>query len=498
MKYVLVARKTILKLTKELPIKQKRVLMLHYGLEDGVSHSFTDIGSLLHCSKQNVQKLEVNALKNLLSRVQELDYDIYDIDMLKKSFVYYDRKKLFLCSILDCSYDELMQLMKTLNDQTQYYPILFKVYGPNLDEEQDLDNLTYPERCLYFRAFNMLKKNYQKLFIENKAPQAFYVNHTLKEIIGCTDEQLNTLIKYIRLNTSVYAIMQKAFGEDFKEKFKKANLSDSEYTIFRECVLRLKEHYKYLFVKRQMRNHICYHNKKLFEILGCNPEDITDLNKYLNEKDYLLMQQAFGQNLDEEYQKNNISKGKRGNLTPIVAHLFNKYHEDMPLNNIEINEDIRKNLIFNMFLNFLPNTYALIITSYLKKGDTNYLTIKYNVNVLEINRIIANYLTWFNEILTSYENIFGLPMPKKIEEQLVNFNFSSWENILLWFLPDDIKKIMASYNNREEILWDNDSLDKITKALTWFWMVQEAFKNIYQNEIPIRKENEFLLKLAKR
>ena len=184
MKYVLVTRKTILKLTKELPIKQKRVLMLHYGLEDNVSHSFADIGRLLHCSKQNVQQLEVNALKNLLIRVQELDYDIYDIDMLKKSFVYYDRKKLFLCSILDCSYDELMQLMKTLNNQTQYYPILFKVYGPNLDEEQDLDNLTYPERCLYFRALNMLKKNYQKLFIESKAPQSFYVNHTLKEIIG--------------------------------------------------------------------------------------------------------------------------------------------------------------------------------------------------------------------------------------------------------------------------------------------------------------------------
>ena len=209
------------------------------------------------------------------------------------------------------------------------------------------------------------------------------------------------------------------------------------------------------------------------------------------------MQQAFGPNLDEVYQKNNISKRKRDNLTPIIANLFNKYHETIPLDNIEITEDIRKNLIFNVFLNFLPKVYTLIITSYLENGDSNYLANKYNVNVLEIKRIVTNYLTWFNQILISYENLFGMPIPKEIEEQLMNLNFSSWENILLWFLPDDVKKIMASYNNKEEILWDNDSLVKITKALTWFWIVQDSFKNIYQNEIPIRKENEFLLKLVK-
>ncbi len=56
---------------QDLGERERDILKLRYGLLDGTSHSLTEIGELLHVSRERVRQIEIKALQKL--RVKSSD-----------------------------------------------------------------------------------------------------------------------------------------------------------------------------------------------------------------------------------------------------------------------------------------------------------------------------------------------------------------------------------------------------------------------------------------
>ena len=60
-----VLRQKLLEAIEDLPPKEKRIIMLRYGLEDGVMHTLEEIGKIFGITRERVRQLEIKALERL-------------------------------------------------------------------------------------------------------------------------------------------------------------------------------------------------------------------------------------------------------------------------------------------------------------------------------------------------------------------------------------------------------------------------------------------------
>lgn len=60
-----ILRKKLLEVIESLPPKEKRIIMLRYGLEDGVMHTLEEIGKIFGITRERVRQLEIKALERL-------------------------------------------------------------------------------------------------------------------------------------------------------------------------------------------------------------------------------------------------------------------------------------------------------------------------------------------------------------------------------------------------------------------------------------------------
>jgi len=60
-----ILRKKLLEAIEDLPPKEKRIIMLRYGLEDGVYHTLEEIGKIFGITRERVRQLEIKALEKL-------------------------------------------------------------------------------------------------------------------------------------------------------------------------------------------------------------------------------------------------------------------------------------------------------------------------------------------------------------------------------------------------------------------------------------------------
>ncbi|MFH7882397.1 MAG: sigma-70 family RNA polymerase sigma factor [Candidatus Aenigmatarchaeota archaeon] len=60
-----VLRKRLLEAIEDLPPKEKRIIMLRYGLEDGIMHTLEEIGKIFGITRERVRQLEIKALERL-------------------------------------------------------------------------------------------------------------------------------------------------------------------------------------------------------------------------------------------------------------------------------------------------------------------------------------------------------------------------------------------------------------------------------------------------
>ena len=60
-----VLKNRLLEAIEELPPKEKRIIMLRYGLEDGVMHTLEEIGKIFGITRERVRQLEIKALERL-------------------------------------------------------------------------------------------------------------------------------------------------------------------------------------------------------------------------------------------------------------------------------------------------------------------------------------------------------------------------------------------------------------------------------------------------
>lgn len=58
--------KNVQKMLDSLNPRQQQILRLHFGLEDGITHSLEEIGKLLHISKERTRQIERQAMQKLL------------------------------------------------------------------------------------------------------------------------------------------------------------------------------------------------------------------------------------------------------------------------------------------------------------------------------------------------------------------------------------------------------------------------------------------------
>ena len=56
----------------QLPVRQQRILRLHYGMEDDKCHSFEEIGNMLGISKERARQIENQALRKLRSLAKDM------------------------------------------------------------------------------------------------------------------------------------------------------------------------------------------------------------------------------------------------------------------------------------------------------------------------------------------------------------------------------------------------------------------------------------------
>ncbi len=60
-----ILKKRLLEAIEDLPPKEKRIIMLRYGLEDGIVHTLEEIGKIFGITRERVRQLELKALERL-------------------------------------------------------------------------------------------------------------------------------------------------------------------------------------------------------------------------------------------------------------------------------------------------------------------------------------------------------------------------------------------------------------------------------------------------
>jgi RNA polymerase sigma factor (sigma-70 family) len=57
--------KLLKKALETLPIREKKILSLRFGLDDGKEHTYQDISDEFGCSRENIRRIESQALRRL-------------------------------------------------------------------------------------------------------------------------------------------------------------------------------------------------------------------------------------------------------------------------------------------------------------------------------------------------------------------------------------------------------------------------------------------------
>jgi RNA polymerase primary sigma factor len=60
-----VLRSKLLKAVEDLPPREKEIIMLRYGLKDGVVHTLEEVGKIFGITRERVRQLEIKALERL-------------------------------------------------------------------------------------------------------------------------------------------------------------------------------------------------------------------------------------------------------------------------------------------------------------------------------------------------------------------------------------------------------------------------------------------------
>ena len=60
-----ILRSKLLKAVEDLPPREKEIIMLRYGLKDGIVHTLEEVGKIFGITRERVRQLEIKALEKL-------------------------------------------------------------------------------------------------------------------------------------------------------------------------------------------------------------------------------------------------------------------------------------------------------------------------------------------------------------------------------------------------------------------------------------------------
>ncbi len=226
--------------------------------------------------------------KKNLRGMNETEKNIYydTIAYLRRTLKKPAKKPHYLTEILNCSPEDLYEVLWNLKYNTKRYQVLVKMHGEKFDQAGDYGMLSQEERINYNTAINALRRK-----INNPTTQK---NHFyLYQILRCKWEDLKVVLAKMDHNSDYYRILAKAYNNDFAGP--RVNiLSKEEEQIYDAAKKYLKEALR----KEKARQNIKY----LWEYVNCEENQLKTLLTSIpsNWSYYTLLQQAFGVNLDQK------------------------------------------------------------------------------------------------------------------------------------------------------------------------------------------------------
>ncbi len=317
-------------------------------------------------------------------------------------------KSPYLWEKLGCPAEDIPLLIANSHKDSAYVQVLYKVYGPNLDQEQNLLNLTPEERQQYYSEIYKLHKKYKDGYLERIVKR---LNPPfLWEKLECSAEDIPYIIHNCQKGRG-YEMLFKAHGANLDERYNGDNLTSAEKAQYRSKVNSLKKGFKYVSPRYK------YKGRYLCEILDCSPETLKVLVNHpaFNPQTeyYHIMQLMFGPDFlgRADYSqvagavKTNVANGVKvlKQIKDQLSYLsaFKESEKLLPENPISPNQ-VLANIIA-----FLPLEYQKIMVLYLKQLPLNEIAKLMNKTEKEILESLEKIIHFLKEINDSYLKFFA-------------------------------------------------------------------------------------------
>lgn len=400
-----------------------------------------------------------------------------------------------------CTLEDLETLIPYLSKS--YVSILQSIYGNDFQKIENLSNITLEDKQKHKYILKRLRNLYQSIYVENNLNKVKkYVKESseyLDEIIGCSKEQLSTLVSLLPENTESYQILVKVFGSDFLGKKDLSKLNEKEKSVYASVKYRLKKYYAQGTQKKSRKWKASY----IWDSVGCSREEFNNLYPYLKPHHQEILQLVHGSNLDKLRDLTNLTKQDKSTYFTAKTRLKKLYQYVYVEHNMS---KIQKNIIFGKeYLDEIigcSKEELATVVGYLDKNTLSYETlVKVHGNDFQkprdFNKLTKNEKATCRSTYRRLKRFYEQGGKKEKSEKLPKIEEDAYLKVpaipvLIPYLEERYQQIMYIYLATQDInkvaKLMNMELGSVKKCLNliynWFNRVKTLYTIQFNDEFP--------------